>query len=245
MAQAITELAIPAWLAALVAAPFVGSFLGVLVVRLPAHRPVALARSVCDVCGHILSPVELVPVVSFIALRGRCRHCTARIAPVHLEIELAALLVAAWAVSAAPDPPLLWSDCVLGWTLLALAWIDYGHLRLPDAVTLPLIVLGLACTWLLAPWALLSHAIATIIGYLALSGVAVAYRLLRGRVGLGGGDIKLFAAAGAWVGLDGLAPVLLGAAVCALALAIAIWIVRLYWHPDAANVMPPQWEFPV
>jgi leader peptidase (prepilin peptidase)/N-methyltransferase len=108
-------------LAPVLAAPFVGSFLGVLIRRLPAGRGIAWSRSACERCQHALGPADLVPIASFIALHGRCRHCAAPIARMHLAIELAALLVPLCALSAglrAPD--VLWLGCGLGWTLLAL-----------------------------------------------------------------------------------------------------------------------------
>ena len=79
------------WLPPLLLAPFIGSFAGVLVRRLPAAEPVTAGRSRCESCGRQLTPLELVPIASFLALRGRCRTCGARIRPMHLAIELAAL----------------------------------------------------------------------------------------------------------------------------------------------------------
>lgn len=203
----------------LLCAPFVGSLLGVLARRLPEGRPVALDRSRCESCGHTLGIAELVPVLSYLRQRGRCRHCGARIAPAHLWIELAATAVAASALPFA-DGPALWADCVLGWGLLALAWIDWTHLRLPDALTLPLLLAGLAATAWLDPADTTDHATAALAGYAALRLLAIGYRRLRGREGLGGGDAKLLAAAGAWVGLAGLGPVLLVAAVTGVGAAL-------------------------
>ena len=200
----------------LIAAPFVGSFLGVLVRRLPEGRPVALDRSRCESCGHGLGPLELIPMASYLIQCGRCRHCGAAIAPGHLWIELAALLVPASAGLAEADPAWLWADCALGWALLALGWIDWTHLRLPDVITLPLLLAGLAATALLDPAMATDHALAAAFGYGALRMVAALYRRWRGRDGLGLGDAKLLAASGAWVGLAGLGPTLLIAAIAGL-----------------------------
>lgn len=213
---------LPAWLPWLLpalAGPFAGSLLGVLVRRLPAGRPVGLARSACESCGRRLGPAELVPLLSYAGLGGRCRSCRAPIGRFHPAIELAATLVALWAVVAAPDPATAWAHCLLGWALLALAWIDAGHWRLPDALTLPLVPLGLAATWALEPWRLLDHALGAGLGYGAFRLVALAYRAWRGREGLGRGDAKLLAAAGAWVGWEGLSATVLLAALAALAFA--------------------------
>lgn len=246
------------WAWPLLAAPFVGSFLGVLIRRLPRGEPVVLARSRCERCGHALGPAELVPLVAYAVLRGRCRTCRGRIGAFHPAVELAAAAVALWAALAAPDPATLWADCALGWTLLALAWVDWEHMRLPDALTLPLVPAGLLATlWLDpdgAPDGATDHAAAAALGYAGFRAVERLYRRLRGRDGLGEGDAKLAAVAGAWVGLDGLGPVVLIAASAGLAvgllraarrpgtpegalgapipfgpcLAAAIWVVRLH-----------------
>ena len=230
----------------LAAAPFVGSFLGVLVRRLPVGRPVIVARSACDGCGAVLHARDLVPVVSYVLHRGHCRICGRAIEPFHLIIELAALVVAAWAAWADPDG--VWANCVLGWGLLALAWIDWKHLRLPDVLTLPLIPTGLAVAWWADPEVAADHAAAAALGYLLFRGIAWAYMRLRNRDGLGQGDAKLLAVAGAWVGMAGLPPVLLGGALVGIglallqsrptsqgtrvpfgpALALAAWVVRLH-----------------
>ncbi len=204
----------------LLAAPIVGSMLGVWVRRLPAGRPVAIDRSCCEACGHVLAARDLVPVISFVLQRGRCRYCGAPIAPAHLAIELAALLVPGTAALVQPDPAWLWADCALGWGLLALGWIDWTHLRLPDVLTLPLLLAGLAATALLDRDMASDHALAAALGYAALRLLALGYRAWRGRDGLGEGDAKLLATAGAWVGLAGLGPVLLVAAVAGVPVAL-------------------------
>jgi leader peptidase (prepilin peptidase) / N-methyltransferase len=241
---------LPNWLVPLLAAPFVGSFLGVLIQRLPERRPWLVARSACHSCGRALGVLDLVPIASYLALGGRCRTCRAPIAGFHIVVEILAFLVPASAALVGADAASLWVDCLLGWALLALAWIDLRNLLLPDALTLPLIVVGLAATWWLEPEAVLDHALGAIGGYLFFSAVAFAYRALREREGLGAGDAKLLAAAGAWLGWQALPLVVLAAALVGLAgaavvalrggrlqgamklpfgapLALAIWAVRL------------------
>ena len=244
-----------AWVIALflplLAAPFVGSLLGVLIARLPVGLPVAMARSRCETCHRTLGPLDLVPLFSYVALRGRCRTCRAPIGGQHLAIELASLGVALWALTVDTQPVRLWIDCGLGWTLLTLAWIDWRHLRLPDMLTLPLLLAGLAVTWLEAPEDATDHAIGALAGYLGFRLLAWAYRTIRGRDGLGLGDAKLLAAAGAWLGWMALPHVIVIAAVCGIVVALAaavrrgrldgaamipfgpclafsIWIIRLY-----------------
>jgi leader peptidase (prepilin peptidase)/N-methyltransferase len=142
-----------------------------------------------------------------------------------VAIELAAVAIAAWAASVDADPAWLWADCTLGWTLLALGWIDWRAFILPDALTLPLVLAGLAATFWLQPETLTAHAAAAALGYLLFRAIAWGYRRLRGRDGLGEGDAKLMAAAGAWVGLTALSSVLLGGALLTLAAGLisALW----------------------
>jgi leader peptidase (prepilin peptidase)/N-methyltransferase len=209
----------PGWLWPVLASPFIGSFLGVLVTRLPEGRPVAGGRSACDQCGHTLGPLDLVPIASWLALRGHCRHCGAKITTLPLIVELGALLVAVWAASVS-DGQALWAGCVLGWTLLVLAAIDFREGILPDVLTLPLIVAGLAATYFLTPWQLLDSAIGAAAGFAIFAAIRWLYRRLRGREGLGLGDAKLLAAAGAWVTWNGLPSIVLFGAAAGLVLAL-------------------------
>jgi leader peptidase (prepilin peptidase)/N-methyltransferase len=213
---------VPDWLLPLLLAPVIGSFAALLIRRMPAGRPVAMARSCCEACGHPLGPLELVPVISFIALGGRCRWCRTPISVMHLAVELACLGIAAWAVMAEPDPQRAWLGCALGWTLLTLAWIDWERMLLPDQLTLPLLLAGLGASWLRDPEALTGHASAAAAGYLAFRTVELLHRRLRGREGLGEGDAKLIAAAGAWLGLAALPTVVFLAALTGLAMAAGL-----------------------
>jgi leader peptidase (prepilin peptidase) / N-methyltransferase len=212
---------LPDWLLPVLVSPVIGSFLGVLIQRLPDGGDVVASRSQCNACQRTLGPADLIPLVSYLVTRGRCRHCGAPIGRFHLLIELAALLVAVWAVSL--DEGLrLWADCVLGWTLLALGWIDARHMILPDILTLPLVLAGLGFAWFLEPERIFDHAAGAAIGWLLFWAVSRLYRWLRGRDGLGEGDAKLLAASGAWVGWFGLGPVMLAAALTGLAQALVI-----------------------
>ncbi len=218
-------------LPALLAAPFVGSFLGVLIRRLPDGRPVALARSRCEACGAAIPARHMLPIASFLLLRGRAGCCRAPIAWAHPAIELASLAVAAWAGSvAAGDAGRLWAGCAFGWTLLALAWIDAERMLLPDALTLGLLLAGLIVAWTptsgtlfsgaLLSGALFDRALGAAAGFILLRGMGALYRRLRGREGLGQGDAKLLAAIGAWVGWQALPMMLLGAALFGIATAL-------------------------
>ncbi len=204
------------WILPVVAAPFVGSFLGVVAMRLPVDRPLLWARSACPECRHVLGIPDLVPLLSWLMRGGRCRHCSARIPYFYPAIELAAVAVALWA-AAVLTGWLLWATCVLGWLLLVLAVIDQRHLRLPDGLTLALTALGLGVAWAIDPQALLDHAIGAAGGFAAFAIIGWIYRRVRHRDGLGLGDAKLLAAAGAWVSWQGLPSVVLWGAALGLA----------------------------
>ncbi len=235
------------WLAPVLCAPFVGSFAGVLIARVPEGRSVVWGRSACQACGHALGAAELVPLASFAALCGRCRWCRGAIGWFHPLVELAALGVTVWAASAGERGALLWAGCALGWTLLTVGWIDARCQRLPDFLTLPLVLTGLAEAVLLEPEAVAGRAAGAAAGYLGFWALAWVFRRVRGRDGLGLGDAKLLAAGGAWVGAWLLPDVLLLAAGTALIyalrrgrpdptervpfgpfLAVGIWVMWLY-----------------
>lgn len=244
---------LPADMFVVIAAPFIGSFLTTLVHRLPAGVPIALARSACPACGETLSPLSLVPVISWIAQLGRCCHCHGRISASYPLVEMTALAIAVWTiwVMSSASGWLLAASCVLGWTLLALSLIDARHFVLPDVLTLPLVVAGLIVTLAIDKSQFAAHLAATAAGFTVLWLVNSLYRRIRGRDGLGLGDAKMLAAGGAWVGLGGLTGVMLIASFTALAwamvqggrrrrlsprtriafgpfLALGIWIIWLY-----------------
>lgn len=193
-----------------------GSFVGALVSRWPRGRSVADGRSRCDACDAVLGPGDLIPVLSFICLRGRCRTCGGAIAPAHLVAELACALIGATAFAVAP-PMLASAGAVFGWTLVALALLDAAHFWLPDRLTLPLATLGVTVSAVGYGVSIRDSLIGAAAGYASLTLVAFSYRALRGRTGLGAGDPKLFAAIGAWLGWTMLPPVLLLASLVGLA----------------------------
>lgn len=176
-----------------------GSFIAALAIRWPAGRSVVGGRSACDGCGRTLRAVELVPLVSFLLLRGRCRTCGAKIDPRHSAIEAAAVLVGALAGWVAPGPVGI-AGAVFGWLLLALAALDLAALWLPDRLTATLAIGGMVtAAGGLAP-AIADRAIGGVLGFAVLWAVGEGYRRVRGRTGLGGGDPKLLAGIGLWLG---------------------------------------------
>ncbi len=201
-------------------APFVGSFLGVLVQRIEDGRPIVFGRSECDSCHHRLAPRDLVPLLSWMALRGRCRFCGARLGWFYPAIELAAVVPVVWAAFVVSGWWLL-AASALGWLLLALATIDWRIYRLPDVLTAALFVLGLDATAWLAPWDLTDHLLGAVIGLTVFVLFGFAYRALRHRDGVGLGDAKLLGALGMWVGWQGLPEIVLAASLFALLAVLA------------------------
>uniref|UniRef100_UPI0012E25FD7 prepilin peptidase n=1 Tax=Sandarakinorhabdus oryzae TaxID=2675220 RepID=UPI0012E25FD7 len=172
----------------------VGSFIALVTARWPQGQ-VITGRSRCDHCGVRLGALELVPLLSFLALRGRCRHCRQAISGRHWQVELAAAAVGAALLWRYPAPEgLLFA--LAGWWLLALLILDTEHQWLPDLLTLPFIPFAL----LLPGLALVQRLWGAGLGFAALWLVGFAYRRLRGRDGLGGGDPKLLAGLGALLG---------------------------------------------
>ncbi|MDT8343342.1 MAG: prepilin peptidase, partial [Thermohalobaculum sp.] len=163
----------------LIAAPVVGSFMALVADRWGTGEGMVAGRSRCDACRTPLGARDLVPLASWLALGGRCRHCDARIGGFAPLMELAALAVAVWSVLVFPAALIL-PSAVLGWVLLTAAEIDRRHMILPDALTLGLIPLGLGTIWLVAPAALGDAVLGVLAGGLSLGAVRAAYAALRG-----------------------------------------------------------------
>jgi leader peptidase (prepilin peptidase) / N-methyltransferase len=189
-----------------------GSFLATLVVRWPQGESAMGGRSRCDHCKMQLSTINLVPILSYAFQSGKCKACGGRIAADHIVIEISAAAVAGVsALLLAPLPALV--AAAFGWVLLTLAVLDLRHFWLPDRLTLPLLFFGMVINAISSGIGLEASVIGALVGYLSLWGINVAFRMLRQRDGLGGGDAKLFAAIGAWVGWSVLPLVLLGASI--------------------------------
>lgn len=180
-----------------------GSFLNVCIVRLPRHESIVRPGSHCPRCTAPIAVQDNIPVLSFLLLRGRCRHCRRRISWRYPAVELVntALWVLCWLRFGLSLHAL--GIAVLSFLLLGLAAMDAETLRLPDAFTLPGIMLGIAYSGAICgQWgrcAFLSLAWAVTFAGLLLA-VAGAYWLLRHRHGMGIGDAKLMAMVAAWLG---------------------------------------------
>lgn len=221
-----------AWTAlAFILGAAIGSFLATVLIRWPQGRSVVAGRSACDKCGRILEARDLVPILSWSLARGRCRHCGTRIDRRHLAAEAGAAMIGITAILAHPMP-LAAVTAVFGWWLFLLAALDVEHEWLPDRLTLPLLAAGLAAGWggFGPPWD--SRLLGAVVGFVSLFLIGALYRALRGREGLGGGDPKLFAAIGAWLGLMHIPFVLVGAGLLGLA---ALLLKRLRGEAVAAT----------
>lgn len=215
--------AAPALLAALFAGVglVIGSFLGLVSLRFPAGEDMVRGRSRCGGCGRDLPPWRLIPLLSYVLARGRCRDCGAAIPARYPLMEAACALIGVWAALSQPSLAAAVLTAVLGWQLLLIAVIDGENFWLPDSLTLPLLATGLLAAMLLERVALPEAAIGAGVGFAALWLVGRAYRRLRGREGLGGGDPFLLAAGGAWVGWIGLPSILVWAATAGLSVVLA------------------------
>jgi len=199
----------------IIMAPFIGSFLGLIAERVPIGREVVFSRSECDTCNHQLSALDLMPIVSWVIQRGRCRYCKTPVDIAYPLIEIGALVVAVTAILHFSGWIFVIS-CGFGWALLTAAIMDARYSVMSDVVTLCLIPAGLFVTLVATPSSVLHSLLGAILGFVSLFALARAYASWRGFEGLGLGDAKLFAGAGAWVTWQGLPSVLLIAGVSAL-----------------------------
>lgn len=198
-----------------------GSFVGLVSLRLPAGQGFVGGRSRCGDCGQTLAPWRLIPLVSYLLQRGRCAACGSAIPRRYPLIELACAAIGVWAGLTQASLLAAALTALLGWQLLLIALVDAEHFWLPDRLTLPLLASGLVAAILLDGVPLLASVIGAAAGFAGLWLLALIYRQVRGREGLGGGDPFLLAAGGAWVGWTGLPDVLLWASAAGLSVVAA------------------------
>ena len=222
----------------------IGSFLNVLIHRLPkmmeadwraqcaelagteaasvGRYNLVVPGSHCPQCQTPLRAIDNIPIASWLALRGKCAHCAARISARYPIVEaLTAVLSAtvAWKFGLAWQTPLA---LVFTWTLIALTFIDADTTLLPDDLTLPLLWLGLLAN-LYGVFVPISEAvIGAVAGYLALWSIYWLFKLTTGKEGMGYGDFKLLAALGAWMGWKTLLPIVLLSSLVGAVVGIAL-----------------------
>jgi leader peptidase (prepilin peptidase)/N-methyltransferase len=214
----------------------VGSFLNVVVYRLPRGESIVRPRSRCPACGWSLPAWANVPLVSYAALRGRCASCRAPISPRYPLVELATgLLFLAltrrwleWGLA-----PRLFVDQALAAALLAISLIDWERQIIPNAITYPGIALGLLLAWLVPPppyvpgalTGFLDAVLALVVAGGAMWALSAGYERLRGQIGLGMGDVKLVAMLGTFLGLENTLGILVLGSLLGLLVALGlIWL---------------------
>ena len=234
MTPQTAEFLLSPWMLALLGL-LIGSFLNVVIHRLPQmlergwkldsaemlgltiepppEITLSRPRSRCPSCGHQIAWHENIPVLSWLRLGGKCSACKTRISARYPFVEIfTGLLFAAvaWRFGAQPTT-LLWCGFVA--VLVALAGIDWDTTLLPDNLTLPLLWAGLAAAAI--GWTIpLSQAVwGAVAGYLSLWSVYWFFKKATGKEGMGYGDFKLLAALGAWLGVQMILPIVLGASV--------------------------------
>jgi len=228
----------------------IGSFLNVVIHRLPkmldrgwraqcaelaGESPpdlprynLVVPRSQCPACGHRISALENIPVISFLVLRGRCSACHAPISARYPLVELLTGALTAAVVLRFGLTPTAVAACLLLWSLIALTFIDFATQLLPDNITLPLAWGGLLANVAgLVPGVSLRDAvIGAVAGYLALWSVYWLFKLIRGKEGMGYGDFKLLAALGAWLGWQMLPLIVLLSSVVGALIGISLVVFK-------------------
>lgn len=234
--------------AALVVGLLIGSFLNVVIYRLPKMMErewqvqcaelrgesipdtpkfnIVTPRSACPACGHAITALQNIPVVSWLVLGGRCAACKARIPLRYPLVEiLTGVLSAFIAWRFGFGVAALGALCFL-WSLIALAFIDFDTQLLPDSITLPLIWVGLLFNLFGTFTDLDAAVIGAVAGYLILWTVYWLFKLLTGKEGMGFGDFKLLAAIGAWLGWTLLPAVILLSAGVGAVIGIVLILVE-------------------
>jgi leader peptidase (prepilin peptidase) / N-methyltransferase len=181
----------------------IGSFLNVCIYRLPAGKSIIRPASACPACGAAIRWYDNIPLISYIALRGRCRGCKAHISIRYPIIELLCGLfaMACWMHYGYGLPALIYFILIAA--LLVTTFIDIDHRIIPDVISLPGILLGFLASFLLPQLQWSDSLIGIAAGGGSLLAVAWCYQLITGKDGMGGGDIKLLAMIGAFVGWKG------------------------------------------
>ncbi len=237
----------------------VGSFLNVVIHRLPQmlergwkaecreylgleedvsdSEPLSLSkpRSRCPACGHAISALRNIPVISYLLLRGRCANCDTAIGVRYPLVELA---TAALSLAVAWHFGVTWqtlAGLIFTWVLVALAMIDLDTQLLPDQITLPFLWLGLFFNLFGVFTDLQSAVIGAIAGYLVLWVVFQLFRLLTGKEGMGFGDFKLLALFGAWFGWQTLPQIILIASVVGAVSGLGLILLRRH---EQGNPIP-------
>ena len=227
----------------------VGSFLNVVIYRLPvmmqrewrcdclefleqkAEKPtqtlnLLLPRSRCGNCGHQITALENIPIVSYLALKGQCSSCHTHISIQYPLVELFTGIISflvAWHFGVS-----IQTVCALifSWSLIAASGIDIGHKLLPDNITFPLLWLGILLSFFNVFVDLESSVIGAMAGYMSLWSVYIVFKLITGKEGMGHGDFKLLAMLGAWIGWELLFVIILTSSVVGATIGISMILLK-------------------
>lgn len=157
-------------------------------------------RSQCPTCGHMITAIENIPVISYVFLRGKCSSCKTKISIQYPIIELLTALISVFVASKVGFGWQALAALLFTWTLITLSLIDAKTMLLPDNLTIPLMWLGIAVNYQHLFVDLQSSVLGAMVGYMSLWSMFHAFRLLTGKEGMGYGDFKILAAIGAWGG---------------------------------------------
>jgi leader peptidase (prepilin peptidase)/N-methyltransferase len=225
-------------IAAVLLGLIVGSFLNVLIYRLPRGKNVVTGRSKCPSCGRTIAWYDNVPLASYAVLRGRCRHCRARISAKYPVVEALSGVIAGaivWFLGLGAES--LWAFVFFS-ILLVITLVDWSHRIIPDSLSVGGAVFGCVGAFLRHDITIVDSVLGALAGGGILLAVAAAYRALRKAEGMGGGDIKLMAMIGAFLGWRMVFPVLILAS-----LAGALYGVWLMWRGASSRTAVPFGSF--
>jgi leader peptidase (prepilin peptidase)/N-methyltransferase len=181
----------------------IGSFLNVCIYRIPAGKSIVRPASACPKCGAVIRWYDNIPLLSYLILRGRCRGCDTRISIRYPIIEvLCGLFAMTCGLQYGYGLPALVYFILIA-ALLVITFIDIDHRIIPDIISLPGIPLGFICSFLLPQLKWSDSLIGILAGGGSLLAVAWGYQLITGKDGMGGGDVKLLAMIGAFLGWKG------------------------------------------
>jgi leader peptidase (prepilin peptidase) / N-methyltransferase len=227
----------------------IGSFLNVVILRLPARLEVLWRRDACEVlglegnadplppgvvrepshcphCKHTLAAHDNIPVISWLWLRGRCRYCRAPISIQYPLVELLSAVLSAIVVWRFGPTWLALAGLFLTWALMSLSGIDFRTQLLPDQITLPLLWAGLLLSLFHVFVEPKQAILGASVGYLSLWSVYWLFKLLTGKDGMGFGDFKLLSALGAWMGPFSILPIVLLSSLVGASAGIVLIILR-------------------
>jgi len=204
----------------------VGSFLNVCIFRIPADTSIVYPHSHCMNCQTPIKPYDNIPIVSYLLLGGKCRHCSAKISPVYPAVELIAATISLLLVIQYGISVQYFLSFVFVSVLIMITFIDLEHQIIPDVITLPGIPLFFLAATLFMDIRFVDALLGIVIGGGCFYLIALGYQLLRKIEGMGGGDIKLMAMLGAFLGWQSLWFILLLSSLIGAIVGISVMIYK-------------------